>query len=485
MPLLEVDWSATPLGPRQDWPASLATTWRLIEHSRQPMFIVWGKPLTFLYNDAYSPILGPRHPNAFARPFNEVWSEIWDDIKPMVDRAFAGEATWQENLHLLMTRHGYPEDTWYTFSFSPAHDDFGRIAGLFCACMETTGQVLAERALRENEGHFRALLDAAPAMLWVTNQHGRCTHLNQSWYAFTGQKPATGLGKGWLDAVHPEDRPAATQQFEEAVRNKSALRVNYRLRDADGRWRYAIEAAHPRLDQDGAYLGHVGSVLDITERREAEERQTLLAREVDHRAKNVLAIVQAMVRLTRAPDVESFALALQGRVTALARAHTLLAADNWAAVDLRSVLAGELMAFLGDAATLERRVSLAGPTVALPPATAQPLTMIVHELATNAMKHGPLSVEGGRLDVRWSVTAGRLRLSWSELGGPPVPGAPHRAGFGTRVLDGTVLRQLGGVLQMDWRPEGLDCVLEVPLAMRAGDMAEDASLEMGRGLESD
>ncbi|NKE47598.1 PAS domain S-box protein [Roseomonas frigidaquae] len=477
MPMPQCEWSGTPLGPQKDWPLSLAAIYRLMMHSRQPMFIAWGPELTFLYNEPYAVILGPRHPHAFARRFDQVWADIWPDIKPLVGRALAGESTWRENMHLLMTRHGYPEDTWYTFSYSPLHDDAGRIAGMFCTCIETTRQVLAERALRENEGRFRALLDAAPAMMWVTDRHGNCTHLNRSWYAFTGQTPVTGLGHGWLEAVHPEDRPVAARLFEEAVRNKATLRLDYRLRHVDGAWRYATDAAQPRLDENGVYLGHVGSVLDITERRQAEERQTLLAREVDHRAKNVLAVVQAMVRLTRAADVDGYAQALQGRVAALARAHTLLAADSWAAADLGTLLAGELTAFLG--VEREARVTIEGPAVALPPAAAQPLTMIVHELATNAIKHGALSVEAGRLDVRWSTLAGWLRLAWTERGGPLVPGAPRRLGFGTRVLDGTVRGQLGGRLHMDWRAEGLACVLDLPLTSQAEERAEQPGLVWG------
>ncbi|WP_439595178.1 sensor histidine kinase [Falsiroseomonas sp.] len=468
-----IDWTQTPLGARQDWPPALSIVYRLMMHSRQPMFIAWGEDLTFLYNEAYAPILGARHPGAMGRPFREVWADIWSDILPLVESALAGHSSWHENLHLVMTRHGYPEDTWYTFSYSPAHDEQGRIAGLFCTCIETTGQVLAESALRENEGRFRALLDAAPAMMWVTDRQGNCTHLNRSWYAFTGQTPATGLGKGWLEAVHAEDRPVTARMFEEAVRNRAPLRIEYRLRHADGRWRFAIDAAEPRLDAAGTYLGHVGSVLDITERREAEERQTLLAREVDHRAKNLLAVVQAAVRLTRAPDVATFSRTLQGRVAALARAQTLLAAESWAAADLRGMLTGELLPFIGESPAQQARATLEGPDVALPAATAQPLAMLVHELATNAIKHGALSLETGRLRVRWTVEADRLRLAWTETGGPAVPGTPQQPGFGTRVLDGTVRRQLGGRILMDWRPTGLACLLEVPLTAQA---AEEAGL---------
>ena len=454
------DWDGSPIGPPATWPRALRAVVDLMLASRQPMFVAWGQDLAFLYNDAYAPILGARHPRALGRPFRAVWPEIWDDIWPLIRRALAGEATWNENLHLVMHRHGYPEDTWYTFSYSPVRDEDGQIRGMFCACIETTRQVLAERALRESEGRFRALLDAAPAMMWVTDRGGACTHLSRSWYAFTGQSAETGLDQGWLNAVHPEERAAARARFHEAVAAQAPLRLDYRLRRADGAWRWAIDVAQPRFDAEGRYLGHVGSVLDITDRREAEERQALLAREVDHRAKNALAVVQAVLRLTRAPDAPSYARAVEGRVSALARAQTLLANDRWAGADLLAMLHGELEPFLDDGAA---RAVLQGPKVVLPAQAAQPLTMLVHELATNATKHGALSAAGGRLLVSWETVEGWLRLRWEEQGGPALDGPPATPGFGTRVLNGIVHGQLGGRIQLEWHRGGLVCRLEMPL----------------------
>lgn len=142
------DWSTSPLGHPLRWPQSLRSVVNLMIESRHPMFVAWGPKLAFLYNDAYAPIFGAKHPKALGLPFRQVWSEIWDDIEPLIARALAGEPTWSENLHLVMERNGYPEDTWYTFSYSPARDETGAVAGLFCACTETTRAVRAdERAL--------------------------------------------------------------------------------------------------------------------------------------------------------------------------------------------------------------------------------------------------------------------------------------------------------------------------------------------------
>jgi signal transduction histidine kinase len=149
------DWIRSPLGPPERWPQSLRSIVGLLLNSKFPMFLVWGPELAFLYNDGYRPIFGGKHPAALGRPFAQVWSEIWDDIRPLVDRALAGEATFHENLPLTMTRNGYPEEVYFTFSYSPVRDEAGGVAGMFCACTETTEKVLAERQLRATEAELR------------------------------------------------------------------------------------------------------------------------------------------------------------------------------------------------------------------------------------------------------------------------------------------------------------------------------------------
>jgi two-component sensor histidine kinase/PAS domain-containing protein len=142
------DWASTPLGDRSGWPQSLNTTLSIVLNSRQAMFAAWGPELTLIYNDAYARHLGPRHPDAFGRPIREAWAEIWDEISPLVARTLSGEGAWMVDMHLVMTRHGYAEDTWYTFSYSPVRDESGGVGGIFCACNETTAQVLTERRLQ-------------------------------------------------------------------------------------------------------------------------------------------------------------------------------------------------------------------------------------------------------------------------------------------------------------------------------------------------
>jgi two-component sensor histidine kinase len=198
--------------------------------------------------------------------------------------------------------------------------------------------------------------------------------------------------------------------------------------------------------------------VDITDRKEAEERQVLLAREVDHRARNALALVQSIVRLTRSDTVKSYISAVDGRIGALARAHTLLAQSRWQGADLGRLVEEELAPYCaGD----DGRITASGPDVSLEPRAAQTLALALHELSTNAAKYGALSVMAGRVGVTWELLPDSLVLRWSESGGPSVE-PPPSPGFGIRVISASIERQLEGKTDFHWRPEGLNCSLRVP-----------------------
>lgn len=271
------DWSTFPLGAPAAWPQSLRATVQLIIGSKFPMFVAWGTDLRFFYNDAYAEILGAKHPAALGEPFRNIWSEIWPEIFPLIDAALAGQATYRQDMPLLMDRSGYDEQTWFTFSYSPVYEDDGKVAGIFCACAESTDRMLAERALSESESRFRNMADHAPVMMWITDADGACTYLNRGWYDFTGQAQRRGEGSGWLDAAHPDDKANALKVFQDASASRQPFSLEYRLRRADGTYRWALDAGAPRFDEAGHYLGYVGSVIDINERRESEMHFRLMA----------------------------------------------------------------------------------------------------------------------------------------------------------------------------------------------------------------
>ncbi|WP_210530135.1 hybrid sensor histidine kinase/response regulator [Rubellimicrobium arenae] len=529
------DWAATPLGLPRGWPQPLRTLLGVMMGASQPMFVAWGAERTLIYNEAYARILADRHPAALGGSFLEVWHEIRHDLAPIVDRVFRGEPVQMDDITLHMERWGCPEEAHFAFSYTPVRDEEGAVAGFFCACQEITGQVMAERRIRdseaqaradaervrlaleagaivgtwswdvaadvfraderfarsfgldpeacrrglgiaevvqgvhpedlpgldaamdaalarggpyrhqyrvrqqdgtfrwieangrvdlgpdgrplrfpgvlldveerraveaerdrarrllevfaeavpgvvyakdlngrmlvanrgtteligkppqdylgrtdaefledkaqaqavmandrrimesgqaeqieeevqrpdgtpawwlstkaplrdaggevvgligssvditarkeaeialgESEERFRNMADHAPVMMWVTDPHGFCTYLNRAWYDFTGQTEAEALGLGWLEATHPDDKAEAERVFLEANATRSTFRIEYRLRRADGAGRWAIDAAAPRFGPGGEFLGYIGSVIDITERKEAE-----------------------------------------------------------------------------------------------------------------------------------------------------------------------------------------------------------------------
>jgi PAS domain S-box-containing protein len=626
---------------------------------------------------------------------------------------------------LLNTPEGLPLGTVCVLDTSPRPEGLSarQIRALRALAAQTMAHLELRRsaaALRESESRFRDMADHAPVMMWVTNDSGVCTYLNPRWYEFTGQTQDEAEGFGWLKATHPDDRARAEETFVSANAARAPFRIEYRLRQADGGYRWAIDAASPRFGASGEYLGYVGSVIDIderraaedrlrlseqrfraavdavqgvlwtndaagrmlgeqpgwarltgqsmseyegygwasavhpddsqptltawnaavadrrtfvfehrvrradgswgryairavptlgatgeiiewvgvhtditaqrgaeaalraerdrahgylnvaevmllvldergciqtinrrgaeilghgdpeallgrdwfdlvipparrpetravfgklmageieavgayenpvvradgterliawrnsvlrdsngritgtlssgddvTEQREARNRERLLAREIDHRAKNLLAVVQSVVQLTRADDIRAFKTAVTGRIQSLARTHGLLAASRWEGADLKQLVCDELAPY--DRADT-KRVSITGPALQLTPAAAQALALVVHELATNSVKYGALSVEVGVLHVEWDQpkikTDSTLILSWIENGGPPVK-QPERRGFGSVVLQTSVERQLGGTVSLDWRAEGLRCRIEVPAA---------------------
>jgi PAS domain S-box-containing protein len=227
------------------------------------------------------------------------------------------------------------------------------------------------------------------------------------------------------------------------------------------------ESWYPLRDSDGQLIGINVVAEEITKRKEAEERQLLLAREVDHRSKNALTMVQSVLRLTQEDDPIKFSKTVEGRIAALARAQGLLAEVRWSGVELRALLEAELAAFVPYNAVSERvpGIHMDGPSVVVRAPVVQPISMIVHELATNATKYGALSVAGGRVLLSWSIEAReeKLRINWAEQGGPPLATPPTRRGFGTRVINTLVERQLQGSVTRSWTPDGFHCAIVLPL----------------------
>jgi hypothetical protein len=194
------DWSTTPLGPLSDWPQGLRTAVRIMLTSRQPIWVGWGEELLYLYNDPYKSIIGGKHPDALGRPTKEVWREIWPEIGPMLATAMGGdEGTYVESQLLIMERSGYPEETYYTFSYSPVPDDQGKPGGIICANTDNTQRVIGERQL----ALLRELVAAGSESRALEQVHSRTAHAL---------------------ATNPGDLPFAVIYFAGAERRESGAR---------------------------------------------------------------------------------------------------------------------------------------------------------------------------------------------------------------------------------------------------------------------
>ncbi len=357
-------------------------------------------------------------------------------------------------------------------SFHPVRSGPEEVTGISAAIMDITNRRAVEDALMRSEERMRMAQEASAVGTWDWDLETGGIIWSRQQYALFGILPGAMPqmdGYKFLEFVHPEDRATVQEAGRRALktgRYEAEFRIIRYRADGSEETRWLIGRGQ-RVLADRGPGRIVGVNVDLTERKQTEQHLALLMREVDHRAKNALAVVQAMLRLTRAKDLPSFIEAVEGRVSALARTQTLLSASRWAGAELRNLLEGELGAFLSsghDAPVAE----LAGPDVSLEPNLAQPISMALHELATNAVKYGGLSRAGGGVRVEWELAnlSTLLLLRWSEHGGPPLPGPPQRRGFGTRVLEATVQEQLGGRLQRHWHDQGLVVELQVPLRRR-------------------
>jgi PAS domain S-box-containing protein len=357
----------------------------------------------------------------------------------------------------------------------PRFGPSGELLGMIGVNADVTEARDAEATLRASEERLRMAQEAGGIGTWEADLRTGERRWSNSNYRLWGLEPGTPLDlERIFSMVHPDDQRHVVAMTE-AGRKLCAGRLpemEFRItRASDGAVRRILSWGEVILGPDGQPARHLGVMQDVTERRAAEERLRLLAREVDHRAKNALAVVQAALRLAPKDDAQAYAHAVEGRVRALARTHGLLAEGRWEGAALRALVEGELAVFL-DSAGLRaprgagQRVDALGPELSLAPAAAQAISMALHELATNATKYGALSVAGGHVTVRWEVdrAAGKLRLSWQERGGPALEREPSRRGFGSRVFEAMMCEQLGGSMKGEWRPEGLLCRFELPLS---------------------
>ncbi|NTJ43651.1 PAS domain-containing protein [Agrobacterium larrymoorei] len=457
----EFDWATTPLGGIETWPPTLKTTYDIMMSSGFAMCAMWGPEKTFLYNRAYAPFLGKRHPAALGMPMPEVWHEIWDEITPIIERAMSGEAVYMEGLHLVMTRNGYEEDTYWTFSYSPLRDDDGSIVGFLHVAHDVTETIMLREAM---EKRAESLIESEARLLKLVTAGAYSIYRMSPDWTELRQLDGNGILEDtlqpsvkWLDAYIDEaDKPQILEAINDAIVTKSTFELEHRVKLQDGGMGWVFSRAVPIIDAHGDIVEWFGAASDITPRKHAEEQQNLLNQEVGHRLKNILSIVQSIVSQTlrNAVDTSTANQALTERIGALARAQNALLSGERTTSDIATIVQTAI-----SPANAEERISIEGPFVKIGPACALNLTLTVNELVTNAIKYGALFKADGRVSVRWGIDGHAFWLSWEEAGGPPVT-APARKGFGSRLLENSLL---GGSANLRYEPSGVVYTLEVSL----------------------
>jgi PAS domain S-box-containing protein len=317
--------------------------------------------------------------------------------------------------------------------------------------------------LRENAERLLwlvSIVESSDDAIITKNLDGIITSWNRSAERLFGYTAEEVIGKSVTILIPPErhnEEPTILDRVRRGERIEHYETVRQRK---DGSLIDIAITVSPVKNAQGKIIGASKIARDITERKRRDDHIAILAREAEHRTKNILATVQATVNLSHSDTPDGLKRAIEGRIQALANVHTLLVKSRWIGAELSSIAAQELAPYLG---TDQARAQIDGPLVLLVPNTAQAVAVILHELATNAAKYGSLSVPKGQVEVTWSrAPDGRLILHWTESGGPPAK-KPTREGFGTSVIERMIREQLKGEMHLDWRAEGLACEIVLPL----------------------
>ena len=579
----ENDWAATSLGPMIEWPGALKCAVDLALPSHAQIVMFCGPEFVAIYNDAYAPSIGSKHPAALGRPARENWSELWDDLEPLLRRVMDNGETVSAKDRPFYIERPVPETVYFDISYSPVFGQRGDVLAVFCIVAETTARVRSEQALRRSEMRLRSMIDHTSVGVLQADLEGRLSFVNPGFCEIVGYSPDELRDLTLQDLTHPEDLPENMAQVRGLGANGESFVIEKRYIRKDGTpiWvsnhvsaitdhkgavteavavvvditarRRAIEAERrlaaiisssedailgidldmtitdwnggaekvygytaeevvgksvtilipedrvdeerriverikagdrvephdtvrrhksgrdvevslsvsPIYDAHGRIVGASKNARDISARMESERVKNVLIAELNHRVKNVLATVTAIARQTfsRATDVELAAKTFDARLRSLARAHDLLTHGSWESASLDRIVRDALSPYLAE------RLDIGGPDTAVSPKLVVAMSMILHELSTNAAKYGALSVETGRVRVSWSIVYGespKLLLDWEEIGGPSVI-PPDRKGFGTRLIEGLLTGELGGSVHSDYDPSGLRCHIEASL----------------------
>lgn len=453
------DWAGTSLGPMSAWPVHLRCAVDIALPSLAQIVMFCGPEFVAIYNDAYAPTIGTKHPAALGRPAREHWGELWDDLEPLLRQVMeTGETVVAKDRPFYIERGEGPETVYFDISYSPIADEAARIVAVLCVVNETTDRIGYEADLQRLASIISSSEDAILGIdldMVVTDWNDGAEHL----YGYTAEEV---MGRS-LTILIPGDRLDEETRIIERIRAGDRVEPHETVRrHKSGRLVDVSLSVSPIVGRDGRIVGASKIARDITARKEAERIQGVLVAELNHRVKNVLATVLAIAGQTFGPatELELAKATFDARIQNLGRAHDVLTHGDWQSASLARVVREALSPYSGS------HFDIDGPDLNLPPQAVVAVALILHELATNAAKHGALSVQSGRVSVTWMTEASdatQFRLCWKESGGPAVA-PPLRKGFGSRLIEGLSSGQLQGSVEIRYDPAGVRCEIHGPMA---------------------
>jgi PAS domain S-box-containing protein len=356
-------------------------------------------------------------------------------------------------------------------SLFPLRDEEGEVTGFVKVTRDISDRSKDGKAILESRRRMEGIVQSAMDAIITIDDEQRIVLFNPAAENIFGYSSDEVLGQPITMLIPKQYRGHHDEYvrrfFDSGVVNRKLESANPLLALRSNGEQFPIEASISQVTVGSERVGTI-VLRDITERKMNEEARSLLAREVDHRAKNALAVAQALVGLTRAGTVKEFADAVRGRIESLGRAHSLLSRSQWRGAPLDQLIRDELHPYAKDS-----QLALSGPRMTCRADAVQSLSLLFHELATNAVKHGALSKERGRVAIEWRPDRESMMITWKEEGGPPVA-APKRNGFGTSLLNQVSRRQLNAGLDFDWDPRGLRLRIELPADLFTAGEGENA-----------
>jgi PAS domain S-box-containing protein len=359
-------------------------------------------------------------------------------------------------------------------NIDPLLDAHGKMIGVINCIQDVTERkrmyealTRSQQDLRQQEERWNATYEHAAIGIVEVDAEGRFLRVNKAICSITGLSREELLGWRLFARTHPDDRDPDEELYRRQVRGELGFySIEKRFLRKDGRMIWCAVRSSTVRDAHGNFLYGVRVVQDITERKEAEERQKLLIDELNHRVKNTLATVQSLATQTArgTGSAEAFRHAFEGRLIALSQAHDQLTRRHWKSADLLDIVKAATAPYLSRS---HDHIVIEGESVTVSPRAGLTLALAFHELTTNAAKYGALSTPSGRIEIRWRILQGQSQpplawIEWREEGGPPVS-VPARRGFGSRFIEGSVAAELQGVAVLHFDPGGLRCTMEIPL----------------------